>query len=381
MTAIQVRPAGTRADDQRCFAANQMSSTLLDVSKRNQHHTSFSYSLFGLSIVSNQPIPGLIPTRESTRAFPETAIVLGSLPSWDLTARNTNWYTSDLLDEFGKPNLIVSKVNNGFLFEYCDGINFVVEEHGNSVWATWPKEMTLEDTVVYLVGPVLGFVLRLKGITCLHASAVVVNDLALVFLGTQGTGKSTLAAAFAKLGYAVMSDDVTALACEGDEIVAQPAYPRVRLWPGSVNELFGSENALPLLTPNWDKRYLDLTQQGYQFHDTPSRVGAIYLLGDHSLELATVSTASIPAAIGLLQLLANTYCGYLIGKGERAEEFEFLSRVASAVPIRMVRQGPDYSRPSDLCDAILKDFEQSISEAGSSHPQKIKPVLSTTNCN
>jgi hypothetical protein len=368
MMAILVRPAGTRANDRRGSASNQMSATLLDVSKRNQNDASFSYSLFGLQIVSNQPIPGLIPTKETTQVFPETAIVLGSLPNWDLSASHTNWYTSDLLDEFGQPNLIVSKVNNGFSFEYCDGINFVVEENGNSVWATWPDEMTLEDTVVYLVGPVLGFVLRLKGITCLHASAVVVNDLAVVFAGSQGTGKSTLAAAFANLGYAVMSDDVTALACEADAIVAQPAYPRVRLWPGSVNELFGSENALPLLTPNWDKRYLDLTQEGYRFHDTPLPVGAIYVLGDHSHESATVSTTNMPAATGLLQLLANTYCGYLIGKGERAEEFEFLSRVASSIPIRMVRQGSDFSRPSDLCDVILKDFEQSISEAGTSHP-------------
>ena len=71
--------------------------------------------------------------------------------------------------------------------------------------------------------------------------------------------KSTLAAALATRGCAVISDDVVALSRIADEYVVHPGPPRIRLWPDSVRALYGSTDALPRLTPAWDKRFLDLT--------------------------------------------------------------------------------------------------------------------------
>src|SRR5690348_16585408 len=102
----------------------------------------------------------------------------------------------------------------------------------------------------------MGFVLRLRGALCLHASSVAVGDSAVALVGLPGAGKSTTAAAFACAGFSVLSDDVVALADEGPQFYVHPGYPRVNLWPDSVQELFGSEDALPRITPTWDKRYL-----------------------------------------------------------------------------------------------------------------------------
>ena len=79
---------------------------------------------------------------------------------------------------------------------YRDGTRFLLDWQGTQIWATWPKALTLEDTVTYLVGPVMGMVLYFRGITCLHASAVSVGLRAVVLLGAPGAGKSTTAAAF-----------------------------------------------------------------------------------------------------------------------------------------------------------------------------------------
>lgn len=136
-----------------------------------------------------------------------------------------------------------------FDFFYNDGPRFLVEREGREIWADWPENYSLEDAATYLLGPVLGFVLRLRGITCLHASAVAVGDQAIALVGTPGAGKSTTAAAFACLGYGVLSDDVVALADEGDRFIVQPGYPRVNLWPNSVCALFDSADSLPRITP------------------------------------------------------------------------------------------------------------------------------------
>ena len=49
------------------------------------------------------------------------------------------------------------------------------------------------------LGPVFAFVLRLRGAVTFHASAVRIGD-AVAFLGPQGAGKSTTAAALALRG-------------------------------------------------------------------------------------------------------------------------------------------------------------------------------------
>ena len=126
--------------------------------------------------------------------------------------------------------------------------------------------------------PVIAFALRLRGVTCLHASSIAVGGHAIGLLGQPGAGKSTTAAAFARLGYSILSDDVAVLDYRGDRFLVPPGYPRNNLWPDSVRALFGSEDALPKITATWGKRYLPLDQNGHRFQESPLPLGAIYML-------------------------------------------------------------------------------------------------------
>jgi hypothetical protein len=182
----------------------------------------------------------------------------------------------------GEPELRIWSLLEAGYFKllYGDGTQFILDRRATRVWATWLQPLTLEDTVVYLLGPVFGFMLRLRGFTCLHASAVAFGGRALALAGEAETGKSTTAAALARRGHAVLSDDIVALRKVNDTFLAGPGYPRVCLWPDSVNLLCGSPEALPRLTPNWEKCYLPLDGNGHHFQEEPLRLAAIYLLGD-----------------------------------------------------------------------------------------------------
>src|SRR6185369_332600 len=96
--------------------------------------------------------------------------------------------------------------------------------------------------------------------------------------GTSAVGKSTTAAALALRGVPVLTEDVTALKSLGERFLVEPGYPRICLWPDIVKELLGSSDALPLLTPNWDKRYLPLDGVRANFEPAPKPLGIIYLL-------------------------------------------------------------------------------------------------------
>jgi hypothetical protein len=246
---------------------------------------------------------------------------------------------------------------------YRDGTEFVVNREGTDVEATWPDEATLEDTATYLLGPVLGFVLRLRGKVCLHASAVAVNNRAAAFLGPAGAGKSTTAAAFARHGHPVLSDDVSALGDRGDTFVVQPGYPHLRLWPDSVNTLFGSPEALPRLTPPdginawWDKRYLDLIEHDFPFQRDPLPLAAVYVLGGHSTDAAAPFVEQMSAHEALMALIANTYTNYLLDREMRAREFELLGRLVARVAVRRLIAHADPARLPQLCQLIADEIE------------------------
>jgi hypothetical protein len=193
-------------------------------------------SAYGLRLRSNRPVPGLIPRSEAPAA-PDLSIIFGERPRW-ATVGNARHRAYD---------------DDRHQLSYDDGTEFFIDARGARIWATWPASLTIEDTATYLLGPVLGFYLRLRGLVCLHASAVMLDGRCVAFLGPAGSGKSTLAAAFAAQGHAIVTEDVACLDESGGAFAVRPGYPRIRLWEDSARLLRNS--ALPLLTPNWDKHY------------------------------------------------------------------------------------------------------------------------------
>jgi hypothetical protein len=316
---------------------------------------------FGLNLVANQPIPGLV---ESPAIPADIRLRLGHLPAalrdWEREAEpRLPWYASPHHDASGRPLLTVRQLAGGsfFQFLYGDGTRFVIDRSGSEIWAAWPTALTLADAATYLLGPVLGFVLRLRGRVCLHASAVAFDGAVVAFLGPAGAGKSTTAAAFARRGFPVLCDDVVALAEGPDHFNVSPAYPQLRLWPASVALLYGDADALPPLTPNWDKRGLDLRGAGGRFPDKPLPLAAVYLLGERRDDTKAPYVETLPQAAALWTLVAHTYVNYLLDRTRRAAEFEMLGRLLARVPVRRLIPQAGPARLPQMCDVVVADYQ------------------------
>jgi hypothetical protein len=269
-------------------------------------------------------------------------------------------YIADYKSACGEPMLRVFRVLDGryYRFRYADETEFIVDNAGSEVWAAWREPLTLEDTATYLLGPVMGFVMLLRGVVCLHASAVAIGNEAIALLGPAGSGKSTTAAAFAERGYSVLAEDVVTLDDRGDQFLVRPAYPCIRLWPAAVKALYGSETHLPRLTPNWDKCYLDLSDN---FQREPLRLAAIYHLRERQADTRAPFVQALDRAEGLMSLVANTYATKLMDRQMRAREFELLTRVVRNVPLRRVTPHADPARIPELCTRIIADFKSGFS--------------------
>lgn len=311
------------------------------------------YSAFGLSLEASRPIPGL--TLHGIPSRPDIHVHFHDGRSAADDGDEEPYYVSAV--DANDPVLQVWRSRDGeyFRLRYADDTQFVVAANGREVEVITPTPSTIEDAATYLLGPVLGFVMRLRGITCLHASVVAVGGRAIAIAGPAGAGKSTAAAAFASMGHAVLADDIAALMMRNGTLHVQPAYPQLRLWPDSVAMLYGTADALPRLTPTWDKRAL-LLDGASAFQARPLPLGAVYLLGDWCDDRHT-TVIEISGADRLLVLLANTYVGYLLDRSMRRAEFDSLVRLATTIPVRQVRRSSSSADITALCARLIEDVK------------------------
>ncbi|MBC8023459.1 MAG: hypothetical protein H7Y14_10095 [Burkholderiales bacterium] len=310
-----------------------------------------SCSLYGLGVHVNVPIAGLAGLPEPRRV--DVRIAVGVEPPDECDESEwRDYYASPERDSRGVHHIRVSRRArpDRYRVAYEDGTRIYLD--AANVWAVGPEGASVEDTATYLLGPTLGFVLRLRGITCLHASAIAVGGRAVAIVAPSGFGKSSLAAAMAQRGHAVLTDDVAALFDGGDRFEILPAYPRIRLWPASVEALFGSDDALPRITPTWDKRFLALDGARFRFQPESLPLAAIYLVADRDPAAGGPRVEDVGGRDALIGLVANTYTTYLLDKDMRAREFEVLGRLSRAVPVRRAVPAVDIGRIGELCDAI-----------------------------
>src|SRR5262249_31080406 len=156
--------------------------------------------------------------------------------------------------------------------------------------------------------------------------------------GLPGAGKSTTAAALARQGHPVLSDDIVALSEQEGAFLAQPGYPRLRLWPESVQALSNAASAFPPLRPpeKGTRLHLDLTRDGYQSESEPLPLAAVYLLDERRDDPSAPRVDALTSREGLMALVGNTYASSLLDRELRAREFALLSRLIARVPLRRI---------------------------------------------
>lgn len=324
----------------------------------------YRFRAFGLTIASDVPIPGLVSTGDSGPA--DVRI--------DLAFDEDSWShgLADLLccelpaDDTGCTLRVWRDAGDReFRLLFGDDSEFIIAGDGSRIRARWRDDVGIDGMSVYLLGPVLGFALRRHGATCLHAGAVSHGDGALAILAAAGRGKSTTAAAFGKRGVAVLTDDLLALREDGEAFWAQPAYPRIRLWPHAAEGLFGEADGLPRITPEdpgWDKRFIDLTEAPFRFCEHESALTALYV-GVHDEAVQRPVLEAVNGRESILTATSHVYSYRLLGRGARARDFDRLARLLHSVPLRRFRMGAGFEHLEELCSLLLDD-SRALARAG-----------------
>jgi hypothetical protein len=126
-----------------------------------------------------------------------------------------------------------------------------------------------------LLGPALALALLQRGRCILHASAVSIAGRTTAFLGGNGWGKSTIAAALHACGHDMVTDDVMAIDMDTDCPLVIPSFPQFKLWPDASTALGQTPETLPFLLSGIDKRARRI-EEG--FAQVPLPLECIYVL-------------------------------------------------------------------------------------------------------
>jgi hypothetical protein len=185
-----------------------------------------AYSVYGLRIHTEIACPGL-PVDPEPDEEPDVTIRL--LPPVSDTAESLeNGYY---------------EVRPGVFRLLIKGVGRYLVEEGSRI-SVEPIEGSTEDEVrLFLMGSVIGALLYQRGLFPLHGSAVETRWGAMIFVGPQGVGKSTLAAQFFRRGYRLLSDDVCAVTTRSGRLEVLPALAQFRLCADAYERLDPPQDA------------------------------------------------------------------------------------------------------------------------------------------
>jgi hypothetical protein len=314
------------------------------------------YSIYGLLLDVDFPVPGLSLSTANSAA--DVRIELDGAGGVVDTIAEDVWYRGlpgPDADDDAVLTIFRSRDHGRFRLRYPDGVEFLVNEAASEVRARWPAASTLRDVAVYLTGPVLGFLLRQRGVVALHASVVAIDGHAVAFVGPSGAGKSTTAAALARRGYPVITEDIAALWERDGAVAVRPGCRHIGLWPDSVAMLFGSADALPPFTPGWEKRCFDLSAGDLPPVQAQQTLRSIYLISDEEVT-GTPRITPVSGRAAMMALLGNIYGSRLFHRELRVRELDLVRTLAASLPVKRVSRGPGQASIDALCDAVLDDL-------------------------
>jgi hypothetical protein len=246
-------------------------------------------------------------------------------------------------------------------------LSFTVTPAADRVWAEWSHDTKIKeanDVTAFLAGPILGGLLRLRGVLSLHASVVHLRERAVLLIGERRAGKSTIAAALAQRGHAILSDDVAAVTPDtGAGWLVHAGYPRLRLRPDAFHAT-APVDAGPVMTGQ-DKRYVALSSRpdarAWRFHRGPLPVSGVFELR-RDPERVAPTVERVRGADRLALLLGHTRAALApLDPAAQARELKALSRFGEDVKMSRVCYPNGLEHTAAICSAI-------VSEAPSASP-------------
>ncbi len=238
------------------------------------------------------------------------------------------------------------------LFEFvisADGRRIYCRQQGNSAWESFHS---------YLFPQVLSYALLRQGIESLHCTVLRLEQGAVGLIAPCGHGKSTLAAAFLKAGYPLLTDDLLVLKEEGGEFLAYPSFPRIKLFPRVARSLLGEGISGIPMNPHTRKLIIPLGPELSHPHPVPLK--AIFVLRGKPAKSPgrKVSIRTLGPRRAFLELVGNTFNTVVKEPPRIRRQFHQAARLTAAVPVKSLTYPRSLARLPEVVEAVCAHLKK-----------------------
>jgi hypothetical protein len=202
----------------------------------------------------------------------------------------------------------------------------------------------------YLSGVVFAVLLHLRGLVIYHAGSVAINEKeAIAFIGESGAGKSTLSALLHLRGFSCITDDVSAIKVDSQQIDVIPGFPRLKIDPDLARWHNIPAGELCPVHSSEEQVYLSLSQG---FPANPLTVRALFFL-----EVAAhLSLQRITARQAMIETVRYTLPSRLLLMTGSKEHFRRCSMIAGSVPAYTLTRTDDIACREQLADMVVNEL-------------------------
>ena len=310
-----------------------------------------SYCVYGVHLKSVLPLSGP-PLADSRTALAELSMGSASLFS---RARREAGISPEKGDWFQ-----YARLTDGSDYVQWSGLfEFLVSADGRRIACRELNGASPGAFQTYLLGQVLSFALLKHGIEPLHSTTMVINGEAVAFLGDSGYGKSSLGAAFLRVGYQLLTDDLLVLKEEGDQFMASPGPPRIKLFPEVARCLLGEQVTGTPMNNETSKLVIPLGKDETVLPQSAFPLRAIYVLvpprassRSHKITIRRLSPQR-----AFLALLKNTFNTVIVEPERLKRQFVLASRLNEDVPVKSLSFPRTLARLPEVQQAALSDLK------------------------
>ncbi len=265
-----------------------------------------------------------------------------------------NWHLPD-----GDLWLSFAKIGEGFLLRFNRVADFFVNYKGDEIIWSPLSEIPTETIHHLLLDQVIPMVINLKGREALHASAVLLPNGIIGFVGSAYSGKSTLTGSFLTAGCPLVSDDCLALLEKDREIYAIPAYPGLRLWEDARTYLFSDDGDFKSVAHYTKKFRIDIERKPSIYCGKPKPLRRLYEIVNtsESREKTDISIEKLSPTDSFMALIRYAFRLDITDRHMLTRQFYFLKQVASKISVRVTTFPRDFRFLPAVREAILKDLK------------------------
>ena len=282
----------------------------------------YNYTAYSLEIQSELMLRPLVINPIVAAA--DVSIRFGQLPAEGLSdAVITGLYYQV------KPGAFLLHVPHVSKFLVTDGKEIIVEPAPN---------MDEHSLAAFLLGPCIAALLMQRDLFVLQGTVLKAEDKqGIAIIGRSGTGKSTLAAAFLRKGYFLLSEDICAI---NTQMEVMPGFPQLSLWFHSVWSRCKKAPWFKRIRPGIEKYAIPLT---HKFYANPLPLKTMFIINP-SKQHHKIQATHLLGGNKIKYLQKHVYNeSYVSGFKKEALYFNYCANLASQVDVILI------DRPVEGC--------------------------------